>query len=192
VSGPPGSSILLTPRLRVRPWDRVADLQAVVELFDDPAVVQFIGRRRVADTAAARAFLDKRLARPRGPGMGYWAVTERESGQVVGSANLDPIPTDDGRVSDDVQLGIALRPAWWRRGLATELGVGLLRHADELGLAEVVAVVEPGNTASHAMIHRLGFIREGPTTDYYGGETLVRYRRAQGTPAPRPPDPPRG
>ena len=186
MSGPPGHSILLTRRLRVRRWDMVGDLQALVDLFNDPDVVEYIGKRRVADVAAAGPFLERRLARPAGAGMGFWAVTERLTATVIGSANLDPIPADGDRVSDDVKFGVSLRPQWWGRGLATELGVGVLHYADELGLEQVFAVVEPGNERSHAMIHRLGFDRQGPTTDYYGGESLIRYRRVRGTPCPRP------
>lgn len=184
MSGPPGHKILMTRRLWVRRWHLVEDRPALVALFGDPDVVKFIGNRPLADVDAAGPFLDKRLARPAGPGQGFWAVVHRQSGAVIGSANLDPTPLDAERVSHDVQYGVSLRPDWWGKGLATELGAGVLSYADALGLNEVVAVVEPGNDRSHAMIERLGFTREGPTTDYYGGETLVRYRRARGTDLP--------
>ena len=48
-------------------------------------------------------------------------------------------------------------PAWWRRGLGSEVCGPLLAHGFAvLGLPEIVAVVDPRNVASVALAGRCG------------------------------------
>ena len=62
-------------------------------------------------------------------------------------------------------------PRHWGRGYATEAGRALLRHGFvTLGLAELHAVVEEPNAASHAVARRIGLRDAGTTAAYYGRE----------------------
>jgi len=91
-------------------------------------------------------------------GFGDFAVIERETGALVGFAGLHHI---DGM--DEVNVGYTLVPSCWRRGLGAELCQVLLAHGfTDLGLPEIVAVVDPRNAASLALARRcgLGFRRQ--------------------------------
>ncbi|MCC6595314.1 MAG: GNAT family N-acetyltransferase, partial [Rhodanobacteraceae bacterium] len=60
------------------------------------------------------------------------------------------------------ELGYALRPAYWRQGLATQMLTLALGHAfTALGLLRIEADVDPLNLASCRLLERLGFVREG-------------------------------
>jgi ribosomal-protein-alanine N-acetyltransferase len=61
-----------------------------------------------------------------------------------------------------VEVVVSLAPAVWRRGYATEaLGAVIAYTFTSLKLARLAAVVDMPNTASHAMIKRLGFVPVG-------------------------------
>jgi ribosomal-protein-alanine N-acetyltransferase len=85
-------------------------------------------------------------------------VFERETGALVGSAELDAI---DLRRSQ-AELGYWIRADRWRKGYATEAAAPMLRYAFEtLGLHKVRADVAVGNHGSARVLDKLGFTREG-------------------------------
>ena len=67
----------------------------------------------------------------------------------------------------------ALLPSVWRRGFGAELCAALLEYGfSGLGLPEIVAVVDPRNTASVALAERSGLSLRGETT-WQGQARLV-------------------
>lgn len=85
-------------------------------------------------------------------------VFERESGVLIGSAELDAI---DLRRSQ-AELGYWVRTDRCRRGYATEAAMSMLRYAFEtLRLHKVRADVAVGNYGSARVLDKLGFTREG-------------------------------
>jgi [ribosomal protein S5]-alanine N-acetyltransferase len=103
-----------------------------------------------------RGFVTLCVARAREfPRRHYDAVLqERALGQVVGTLRLSLRGRDFG------DLGYAIRPEFWNRGLATEAVRAALGEArDALGLREIWATVDPANTASCRVMEKLGFVR---------------------------------
>lgn len=101
-----------------------------------------------------------------------WAV--RENGVLVGHAEIKPTEVSGGH-----ELIYALAPAVWGAGLGTELAAAIVDYGfTQLGLAEVHATVAAPNTASLAVLRKLGFahVRDIPNED--GGLTrLLTCRR---------------
>ena len=59
-------------------------------------------------------------------------------------------------------IGYIIHPSHHRRGIATEAVGALLDFCfATLGLHRLTAFIEPDNTASRALVERLGFRREG-------------------------------
>lgn len=57
-----------------------------------------------------------------------------------------------------------------------------MQHGFESGLARIIAVAHPDNTASHRVCLRLGMTELGPTTRYYDAEyQLFSAERPPGT-----------
>lgn len=86
--------------------------------------------------------------------MGRWAVEEKASGKFIGSFIIAPIPDDVAKT----QLGYSFLPAYWGKGLATEVTKeGLNYFRDKTSLTEIFAVIETPNIASHKVLLKAGF-----------------------------------
>ena len=180
---------LTTERLRLRPFTP-ADHDAIHAIYADPAVMRFVGHgahATMAETTTALRIYGEVLARR---GYSFLAVTERDTGALVGDGGLHPL----GGAGPDVELGYTLARSVWGRGYATELGLALVAHAfDVLRVPRVVAQVEPGNAASRRVLEKLGMtVREERTA--YGRPHLLYevLRESSMRPAaPRGSSPPR-
>src|SRR3954453_4735346 len=95
----------------------------------------------------------------------YRSAVLRETGRVVGRIGFHAPPDAAGAV----EIGYSVAPAYRRQGLATEMAVGLIRWGAEHGAAICIASVRPDNTASLAIIDRLGFVRTGEQMDDVDG-----------------------
>jgi [ribosomal protein S5]-alanine N-acetyltransferase len=103
-------------------------------------------------------------------GYGLWLVHQTGRTDLVGTAGLRPL--------EDLGLEIfySLAPGSWGRGYATEAARAVLDYAlGPLGLPEVLAEVDEGNTASVAVIERLGMIPFDVVPGLLG--PMARYRK---------------
>jgi [ribosomal protein S5]-alanine N-acetyltransferase len=107
-------------------------------------------------------------------GYGIWLIRERGQADLAGTVGLRPL--------DDAGLEIfySLAPGSWGRGYATEAARAVLGHAlGTLGLPEVLAEVDEGNTASVAVVERLGMVPFAVVPGELG--PMTRYRTPSGT-----------
>jgi RimJ/RimL family protein N-acetyltransferase len=141
------SDTLESDRLLVRRFT-LDDLDMLARLLADPAVTEHLGG--VKDRAAAEVTLRTRGLEyyDQHPGLGMWATVERASGETVGFHVLNHIHGEP-----DIQVGYALFQDAWGKGYATEMSVRLLRYGfDELGLPQICAITNLGNTASQHVL----------------------------------------
>ena len=120
---------------------------------------------------AAAAGPDAPVSGPAGPELAgtELAGTELAGTELAGTVGLRPL--------DDTGLEIfySLAPGSWGRGYATEAARAVLGHAlGTLGLPEVLAEVDEGNTASVAVIERLGMVPYAVVPGELG--PMTRYR----------------
>ncbi|MEO7573267.1 MAG: GNAT family N-acetyltransferase, partial [Acidimicrobiales bacterium] len=98
------------------------------------------------------------------PGMAVSAVVLRDSGDLAGWAGLS-VPSFLPEILPAVEVGWRLGEQFWGHGYASEAGAAWVRHGfEELGLAEIVSIYEPDNTASGSVMRRLGFALDHITT----------------------------
>ena len=145
-------------------------------------LIALLGDARVGATLGgvlAPAAVDEQIARMGGDwernGFGWYAWLDRASGELVARGGIQPV-TVDGRA--EVELGWAVMPQRWGRGLATELGAACAAVAfDQLELPDVVAFTLPHNTGSRRVMEKLGMTYE-KTVDYkvYGPHVVYRLR----------------
>ena len=169
---PEPPAVFTTERLFARAWDPERDVAGAFALYGDPEVVRFIGGNLVADLDAQREHLRQIIGRiARFPeGQGSWPTFDAESGEMVGTALLKPLPKSgtDREPSNDIEVGWHLARAHWGRGFATEMGRALLRYGcHELKLPVLHAVVETPNARSLAVARRIGLRHVGTTDAYY-------------------------
>jgi RimJ/RimL family protein N-acetyltransferase len=154
---------LRTARLDLRPYEP-SDLPDLRDMHGRPEVVRYLywdvqtdeQLRRTLETKVARRTLSGE-----GDGLNLVGVL-RETGEVVGEAAL--VWVSD--VHRTAEVGFVVKPRFQRRGYAQEMGTEMLRLAfDELTLHRVVGRLDARNTASAAVLERLGMRREAHLVD---------------------------
>lgn len=148
-------------RIRLR-WLTENDLDALLDVFGDERVARFIGIPLLRSLDDARELLRDVEHRFRAGDLFQWGVAltagETEDDRVVGTCTLAGIDRKNRRA----EIGFALAPAHWGRGLMSEALPLLFDHAfGTLGLHRMEADVDPRNEPSLRLMDRLGFRREG-------------------------------
>jgi RimJ/RimL family protein N-acetyltransferase len=147
-----GTDRLVAERLDARHWDELRRMDT------DAGFMALLGG--VRDEAGTLAYLERNLAHWTAHGYGLWMLRDRGTGTMAGRAVLRHLDVEG---TDEVEIGYGFLPAWWGRGLATEIAcacadLGLGR----VGLPSVVAVTLPEHAASRRVMTKagLGYERE--------------------------------
>ncbi|MER5704301.1 GNAT family N-acetyltransferase [Micromonospora sp. NPDC002296] len=167
--------ILTTERLVLRDWTADPDdLARIFDIYSRPEVARWLNAPGLPLTDPAQAAVRLATWRERHAGhgdrYGTWAIEVCDTGVVVGTALLKPLPgRDEGALTEDIEVGWHLHPEEWGHGYATEAARSLVARELATGTPQVWAVVSPGNAASMAVARRLGMTHVGRRTDWYGG-----------------------
>lgn len=156
---------------RYERWDPDRHTEGLVDLCADPTVMRFLGGRQRPDAAAV---LSGRIADHWETfGFGLWAALDG-SGRLAGFAGAcRPGPGWDPEFAGATEVGWRLARWAWGRGFATEgARLALAAGAAHLGLGEMIAFVDPGNTRSRAVARRLGMARRSSALDRWRGVTI--------------------
>ena len=140
-----------TSRLTLRRF-RAADSDTVARWNADPEYTRHLSgvqSREQSDEAFDR--WDRHWAEH---GFGLLAVEWRETGELIGRTG----PQYHRVWPGDPEIGWALYPDWWGRGIATEAGRASVAWAfGELGFHRVVSITTEPNIASLNVMAKLGF-----------------------------------
>jgi RimJ/RimL family protein N-acetyltransferase len=142
--------VLRTERLVLEPYVP-EDEEGFVALFADTRVSQWMGDGPEPEEAN-RALFWRVFTHVYDTGkFDVWAV--RENGVLIGHAEIKPTEESGGH-----ELIYALAHSAWGRGLGTELAKAICAYGFEtLGLSEVHATIAEQNTASLAVMKKIGF-----------------------------------
>ena len=167
--------VLYSKRLALVPLDET-DIDITVEMFTDPKVLRFA--RGIMSEAEIRQDMQVWTRRGGNGCIGIWCITDRDSGEKLGSAALLPMPVDEdetdfdlvipGQMPDgDVEVGYFLKPSAWGKGYATEACNRVLKMAfEDSPLTEVVATFDAANVASRNVLEKAGFVDRGIMRGY--------------------------
>lgn len=146
------------PSISLRPFAQ-AGLDDIISLFSDPKVFRYQAMRPIESPAAAAEYIhrvchqvhqEKRLVR------GIY-VNEHFAGII----SLHQIR------GDRCALGYSLSPEYWKKGIATEAAISMIRIAiDQLQIRRIEAITHPDNIASIRLLERLRFHQEGTLIEY--------------------------
>jgi len=146
------TTVLGTERLILRELTP-HDVDALLEVFSDPEAMEYFPSTKTA--AETRAWIDMNRASYRERQFGLWAAILRETDEFVGQAGLVVQPDVDGE--DEIEIGYTLARRFWGRGLATEAARACRDHGfGSLGLARLVSLIDPGNSASVRVAEKIG------------------------------------
>jgi RimJ/RimL family protein N-acetyltransferase len=169
---------MATDRLTIREWTR-SDANRYLDIYGKPEVMRWLGGSAAPLTSREQAerSIDRIEARRTNddPIRGYWAVVRRTDDVVAGTVLLERLQG----VAGEYEIGWHFHPDSWGHGYATEAAASVLDWGFDHELAEILAVVFPGNTASLAVCRRLHMTGLGITSRYYDSEMeLFRIRAA--------------
>lgn len=157
-------TILTTDRLIIREMT-VQDLDALYDLYDEEARRYMAPLREDRDEERAElvSYIDKVYGMF---GYGYWAITLRESGRVIGRMGLAAYEDADGRTP----FGYVIHKDYRQQGYALEAAQAILPYAtDVLQLQGISAEVYEDNLPSIYFLNKLGFRKTNVI------ENIIRY-----------------
>lgn len=147
-----------------------ADLADLRRMHRDPEVMATLGG--VRSDAVTQDVLDQLMAHWAEHGFGYWMARDATSGAFVGRGGLREVVIGGG---PEMEIGYALMPAYWGRGLASELARACVRIGFEvLGRDDLVAFTLPTNARSRRVMQGVGFTFERDVI--WAGMPHVLYR----------------
>jgi len=166
---------LTTERLILRPHTE-DDLAPLAAMWGNPEVTRHIGgqprTRQEVWTTLLRVIGHWQILH-----YGYWVVTRRDTGEVLGEAGFADhkrgLPPE---LAIGPEAGWAFGPAAWSKGVATESMRACQDWMDAaLAPAATHCIIDPGNIASQKVAAKLGYRRIGETL--LRGEMIGVYRR---------------
>jgi RimJ/RimL family protein N-acetyltransferase len=135
---------------------RETDLGELCRMHQDAEVMATLGGLRSDDRT--KKFVDTNLRHWDDHGFGLWVFRAASTLSFVGRGGLRHVHIAG---HDEIELAYALMPAFWGRGLATEMARALLKIAfDQLELAQLVAFTITTNQASRRVMEKVGFAFE--------------------------------
>lgn len=145
--------MLSTQRLFVRPIT-FDDAPFILTLLNEPSFLRYIGDKQVRTVEDARQYiLNGPIASYERHGFGLCLMELKESHTPVGMCGIlkrDRLPDPD--------IGFALIPDFWNKGLAFEAATAVLNDARErLKIERILAITSLDNEASINLLERLGF-----------------------------------
>jgi RimJ/RimL family protein N-acetyltransferase len=144
--------VLETDRLNLR---RIStdDAEFILQLLNEPSFLQFIGDRGVRTLEDAHNYiLNGPMASYERFGFGLYLTELKEPRVPIGMCGLLKRDT-----LEDVDIGFAFVPQYWKQGYAMESAAAVMAHAKEaFGLNRLAAITSPENEPSIALLLKLG------------------------------------
>ncbi len=170
-------TLLITSRLRLEPFTE-SHLAGLNKMNSDPEVMRYLSAGRPETLEETRAIIGRVMRRWEELGYSWWALIERETGELVGAGAVQNLRRETTLVPDlacPLEIGWRLRRDRWGQGLAVEAARAMGDFAfKELNALELFAVCDPANTASANVMRRLGMHELGVQRWY--GKDLLTYR----------------
>jgi len=151
--------LIKTARIGLRKMT-LDDAAHLLMIHTDPGYHDYIPDRGITDLAKSRDFIaEKIIPAYEKFGYGYYLASKLSDNAVIGMAGLmkrDAI--------GDVDIGYGLRPQYQRQGFAIEMATALKQYGhDVLAIDRIVAIANPENSASVALLAKLGLTYAGMT-----------------------------
>ncbi len=127
-----------------------SDVDFIFEIVNSDKWLKFIGDRQVHSPEDAKSYIDKIRSTLK---FYYWIIKKKDSQHSIGIVSL--IKRDNLKSFD---LGFALLPAYEGQGFASEAAKCVLNFVkNQKEFLPILALVNPENTQSIKLLHRLDF-----------------------------------
>ena len=149
--------ILETERLQLR-MITTDDASFMLELFNSPDWLKYIGDRNVRSVDEAVAYIRKYyLTSYKENGFGSYAVVLKENGKTIGSCGVYKRPN-----LENPDIGFAFLPEYLGKGYGYEAAKAVMEYARaELGMTTILGFTVDYNLASIKLLEKLGLSQRG-------------------------------
>ena len=148
--------VLETNRLILRRLSS-QDIEYLVSLWTDPGVTKYMGGPREKEYLI-RTFKED-LNTSSELKYDLWPAYNRDTKEFVGHCGL--LDKEVNGITE-IEVNYILDRAQWGKGYATEIASALLQYGfREYGLKRLIALIDPGNTASEKVAVKIGMHLEG-------------------------------
>jgi len=145
-------TIITTNRLLLRPMNQ-NDFTDLCEMLQDRDVMY--AWEHTFSVPQVQEWLDRQLERYENTGVGYWAATDKKTGEMIGQIGLVWADINGENV---VELAYMLKKTFWNRGFAVEGSRACLDYAFKImGVGKVYAPIRPENKRSRNVVEKLCF-----------------------------------
>ena len=145
-----------TQRLILRPFVP-NDLDRLAEILADPDVVHYLPGGMPRTREQSEKTLNFIIEHWEQHGFGWWAVTRKATGELIGWCGLKLVET-----TGETEVLYMFAKSVWGQGYAAEAALAGLRYAfEELKLDRVIAVAVPENLASRRVMEKIGMQYQG-------------------------------
>ncbi len=137
------------------------DLPDLAALYADPIAMQYMGGPR--DTNSTRTYLQQIFQSYTQQGFGLWATIQKSDRNFIGRCGLLQQEVDG---QQELEIGYAIAPQYWNRGLATE-AARAIRDWARAKLPDrdrLISITHIDNLASQRVAQKVGMQREKRTT----------------------------
>lgn len=144
--------VIETERLTLRKFT-LDDAVFMLELLNTPAWLRFIGDKNVRTIEEAEQYLlNGNIRSYREYGFGFYVVVIKETQELIGICG---IVKREGL--DDIDIGFGFLPQFIGKGYGYEAASATLDYAiNDLKIKRIVAIVNPENAGSIALIKKIG------------------------------------
>lgn len=148
-----------TKRLFITPT-QVSDSALVLELFNTPGWLRFIGDRQVHSSADAQSYIQHSMKPQQDRlGFGSYTISLQNDRQKIGLCGLY-----DRAGVDGIDIGFALLPRFYGKGYALEAAECMRDAAFQtFGLTTLRAITQKDNLPSQKLLEKIGMHQSGTT-----------------------------
>lgn len=155
--------ITQSSRLSLRSWQE-KDRDLFYEINSDPKVMDFFPSLRSREQSDA--LMDRINAMIEQTGFGFYALENRQTGEVIGFTGVAQTDLDPYIIKDTLEVGWRLAHRYWGMGYVTEAATAALKYAfEQSGVEEIVSFAVTNNKRSIAVMRRLGMTHR-PDQDF--------------------------
>ena len=161
--------ILETDRIILRPWKR-SDINDYHKIMENPLVLKYLPIDHIT-LEDLETKVQSRIDQQNDHSFCLWAMILKENSKLIGHCGLQYICE-----TKDVEVGYALSPDQWNKGLATEVAKASLEYGFKtLELNIIFGLVNSNNANSKHVLEKIGMKFVGTTNKYYGINGLLLY-----------------
>lgn len=160
-----------TDRLLVRHL-KADDVDNLYAITGDAELMRYMGDGQPLSRELTATWVEVSINNYATKGYGCSAVIDKRDGSFIGFCGL--VRSEFAEPPDDAELIYALRKPYWGQGLATEVAGAMLNYGKQIcNLKRIIATIDPSNTASIQVAHKIGFCHTQTVSDSDGLSTYV-------------------